>query len=1540
MIGKKPVEQFLSVLPAAVCGRLSLPTWEADLALSEITTQESVSGRSVENATIVAIPPGTAVVPIGLKGRQTFNLIPSQFTLTIKPSRAEPDVYRIGLGMEAKLGDVMVKGELTRLPRGPFILTAVISAPLSLRKIFNALGLGDEPAKSLPVPLEGAGEPVPSTTEFRAGFSASQRYGSVQAPLCLDHITLGIKLDKEIWGRLLPKEMLPSEGASFAVKLVLLNPANKKQLRIGINVDYVLSFGHDYAQMRFKLAHMPILVTNPSNFSSFLSFPNKDYEYRTTLCLGVGEDDTLPAPPLSRFLEMISPETCTTVENNFPLLDKLLTSVTIRKALVEIGGKSGSRRITSFEISGRVDSLTLYSSPTIEVENAKLDLAYDGSEWSGSLITVLEFARKFLFEAELQLPTRQSAGLFKFSNGKARPMTFGDLVHEMGLSPDALRDIPVIGDGVAGVVVDHFSIQVKYVQEGGETKKTELEVSAFEVELYWEEGTIGVIKLSGSRLSLHLRILHYSTEDSMGQETGNVTVARQSEAPSSSTTSSQWSLLWNGTISPMYRLFVELNLLTTQDTKDSPVKQRVIGTGEIVTVIGEEDAGQLIQQLTNPSFLTDDPAAAPPAINLWKDTFPVEIRSSFELFHCKVSLDIGEQQIELLRDSKLAESIESHLTIEQAQLLVFRNASNVRLTETGSDIDRLVPWRVNSTVDAFKSDKKLEIGTGLVVVAQLQFAAAAEKSNSVVNRMVAISDSKYEGTDVQLICIVNTVAPTSATPRPASDTTESPPGVDIPEPEPAKASDPDFTMMFAASICQFPVLESIRMEDVSLGVYFFRYPETNQKARKYKQSLRLKGTCVVDFSASEEPWKFHGWLAVHQNRAQLGVEVIETEQKLSSLGNLTFREVKLQVDYIFAAHSNSPPPPSTPVLNPGRVAKKGSTTARYEIALTCKVRVGNSDADAAVVFLTGRPQVIAVDVPGTLDIEEMFHSILGDGFSADLLSLQLSELHFWYCWSEESVSVPRSLVSKHRAANDIVVYTQGFHANALAIIFGGAHESTLNGEQTQLGIEFLLAADITTGDASKKGFKVSGTPNNCVDLVILKLHKIDDKSKGLTLRYSTHEDNQRNTEGAFIEAGITILDTKIGYAELRYKKADAKEPNRWIGELTIEADILTKEKGTIAFELVEKNGKLDVLIEALKKNTAKFTEVMFILGVKKAGPQALKALARRNQPEQITEEEPEHHSDDGGDNGDGGGSGGLKGPSLAFFCDLGLGIGGILLTLFIAAEFIRWLLAKDSHSKNQIPEPSDPKPSPLGMPTNSFEKAVYAVFEKDFHRWKDCPNFPDALNTAHACALDYRDAIQTIRWVLDATKYSYDAATRKTWVTRLQWLIYEFNQISADFGKNWCQFHITPSLEVHESHIILTWDDDLEGRWLAVKVRDIELVISPEYSDKSITVRWRVPLTPEMLRQDIKAEMVLFATKTGGEPEYRFFTQGKRFTSNSAWSFVRSEMFGDPFTTSPNFDDVNDDACKSQGLFSWRQLKLALRQYSASSKKEKIQGIS
>lgn len=112
------------------------------------------------------------------------------------------------------------------------------------------------------------------------------------------------------------------------------------------------------------------------------------------------------------------------------------------------------------------------------------------------------------------------------------------------------------------------------------------------------------------------------------------------------------------------------------------------------------------------------------------------------------------------------------------------------------------------------------------------------------------------------------------------------------------------------------------------------------------------------------------------------------------------------------------------------------TKARYEITLRSTISIGSAQATASVLFISGKPKIIAIEAPSTVKISDVFREIFGDSFATDIIDLSFSGFHLWYSWSETTVPLGNPVTMREGAGTVPGIFISGFHANASTSICG------------------------------------------------------------------------------------------------------------------------------------------------------------------------------------------------------------------------------------------------------------------------------------------------------------------------------------------------------------------------------------------------------------------------------------------------------------------------------------------------------------------------
>lgn len=350
--------------------------------------------------------------------------------------------------------------------------------------------------------------------------------------------------------------------------------------------------------------------------------------------------------------------------------------------------------------------------------------------------------------------------------------------------------------------------------------------------------------------------------------------------------------------------------------------------------------------------------------------------------------------------------------ITDAQVLGFRNPTNIKLSLLRKRVADAAPWSILKEPENMeKLDDTHEVGTGLAVVASLQISS---EKDPLLTKMVAVSDSKYSHTSIQIFCLFS-----KSSAQPAS--TQDPDKKAL-----TSSADSSTSVVLAASISSFPILDSISLENVQ-----FQYSFSTKKGAKttYSKALMLKGTCRLRFPESQSTWSFTSTLDISDASATLSVES-NPHDTIDLFGKVSFTQIALSIKYVFASPTEASPTESKDIV------KHGNTTAHYEIELHATVKLGSVHATGSILFLSGKPQIATIYAPNEVKISDIFHEIFGSDLLADLLPLSFSDFRLWYSWSKTDVSLEDGLITTDKAKKEIRAYKPGFRAQALANVVG------------------------------------------------------------------------------------------------------------------------------------------------------------------------------------------------------------------------------------------------------------------------------------------------------------------------------------------------------------------------------------------------------------------------------------------------------------------------------------------------------------------------
>ncbi|KAG8714487.1 hypothetical protein FRC09_017556 [Ceratobasidium sp. 395] len=417
-------------------------------------------------------------------------------------------------------------------------------------------------------------------------------------------------------------------------------------------------------------------------------------------------------------------------------------------------------------------------------------------------------------------------------------------------------------------------------------------------------------------------------------------------------------------------------------------------------------------------------------------------------------------------------------------------------------------------------------------------------------------------------------------------------------------------------------------------------------------------------------------------------------------------------------------------------------------------------------------------------------------------------------------------------------------------------------------------------DTIRKLSALDGNPCGAMtlafDQIKTKLHvkvKIPDSQKGVSPDKGTEGSSQLNLSiiGSF---DVQAFDRTISSIEFR----------PFIVTIDIPKSFTLEDFGkTLASSLEKSAGQI---VQGLWENQDKFMEVMGIVVFEKLAIKALTTIVCRGKynPGTRPGDKPGRNqkpkgNDRGGPDGDGG-RGGTKAAA-----DVAGAIGGILGGLL-------GLVGRSSDEDSDSTPPKRPQgppgPPPIPPKTDIIGLLIHDAITKDFTRWKHCTNYQTAIDTALACALEYRSAVFLLRKVLGSEQSASNLGERvyNDYTQRLDVLLYDFSVMSRQFAEQWLNMtDYEIELRVHSPSangrkLDISWDPlRLKGPMLTAVTVQIEGEKEPRLKLKTFENATKttidIPAFSDSTGLAIKVQVSAFGAVVGGDPKYAFFSQGK-----------------------------------------------------------------
>ncbi|CCO35661.1 hypothetical protein BN14_09779 [Rhizoctonia solani AG-1 IB] len=349
-------------------------------------------------------------------------------------------------------------------------------------------------------------------------------------------------------------------------------------------------------------------------------------------------------------------------------------------------------------------------------------------------------------------------------------------------------------------------------------------------------------------------------------------------------------------------------------------------------------------------------------------------------------------------------------------------------------------------------------------------------------------------------------------------------------------------IIFTASISTIQLFSSVTLKQVLLA-YAPAASPTVSKAQdqtsgpsKTQDSDPIKTRIQPNRGSFDSSWTIHGELQVTNSDAKLSAALTTGTLTLSETLGLEISNIQFTVDYVL---SNVPDSGASPASQGQQV----SHAPKFNMDLSGQAKIGPITAVASVVFDTEIPGVLVVQVPGELNVSDLFNQIFDANIPSDVLDISFSQFLMYYAWRNVA-SAPAEVKPSNGS------YATGFHAEAHASIYG---------------VQFLLALDILRGDDNERGIKFTGTKATPIEFLGLVLHGKSDATQGPSFSFST----QKANKGCSFEAGLKLFGTDLGSITLAY----SSQPSHFSGTVDIKADFIPGGSASVSFEILEKNGK-------------------------------------------------------------------------------------------------------------------------------------------------------------------------------------------------------------------------------------------------------------------------------------------------------------------------------------------------------------------------------
>jgi len=206
-----------------------------------------------------------------------------------------------------------------------------------------------------------------------------------------------------------------------------------------------------------------------------------------------------------------------------------------------------------------------------------------------------------------------------------------------------------------------------------------------------------------------------------------------------------------------------------------------------------------------------------------------------------------------------------------------------------------------------------------------------------------------------------------------------------------RAPDTTPTVIFTANISTISLFDAVRLDNIQLSYL---------PAKSVYPNFTLSATCTIQFSA-DSSWSILGTLTLYETTA--------TFSFMLQRGSLTLNEtLGLKISNIDFDGSYTLTPSVTSTLG-----------------LSANIDLGPVTASSSVIFVSGKPAVLVIRVPGTLSIADLVRKVFDDDIPTDVINISFSNLLLYYAW-----------INYTDPGSGGQSYTVGFNAQADTDVYG------------------------------------------------------------------------------------------------------------------------------------------------------------------------------------------------------------------------------------------------------------------------------------------------------------------------------------------------------------------------------------------------------------------------------------------------------------------------------------------------------------------------